>query len=219
LTLDKITVESFPPAPPLHKAARMALAYPAFFMEYDRVKPALGNATLERFLRRFLYREIMPALEQNPDDGTRIISAALEYLARGPQMMVTLTANGSICMHDIIVPCIERQLNAGGSVSYSAFVVASWLTYMRGIGPGVKNIEVIDPHRNVMRTKTSLASDPAVGLHGDIFGSRLCREDVFLAALRQHHQAIYAHGMRAALESLMREPRPASLRMIKNTPS
>jgi mannitol 2-dehydrogenase len=99
---------------------------------------------------------------------------------------------------------VRQQLAAGGEISRSAAVVASWARYAEGTDEAGEPIEVVD---RLAGTLTRLArrqyTDPDAFISNrELFGD-LADDKRFVTAYRSALTSLHERGARATLESLV----------------
>jgi mannitol 2-dehydrogenase len=103
-----------------------------------------------------------------------------------------------------LLPVIREQLKAGGEISRSAAVVASWARYADGVDEEGQPIEVVDRLRDVLTplAKRNRDNPDAFISNREVFGD-LVDDERFVRAYRATLASLYERGARATLESLV----------------
>jgi mannitol-1-phosphate/altronate dehydrogenase len=148
-------------------------------------------------------------IEKMAAPGTRIVS--LTVTEGGYNLsdvtVARLCAESSDRIPKWLLPVIREQLAAGGQISRSAAVVASWARYAEGVDEQGQPIEVIDRLRDslVPLARRQHQDPDAFIANRDVFGD-LAEQKPFVAAYRSALASLHQRGARATLESLARRP-------------
>jgi mannitol 2-dehydrogenase len=113
----------------LLNASHQALAHPGRLVGYRLVHEVTTDPLFAGFLLDYMTAEAIPTLRPVP--GVDLLGYANQLIERfsNPQVRDTvarLCANASDCIPKFLLPVIRQQLAAGGPVTRSAAVVASW---------------------------------------------------------------------------------------------
>jgi mannitol 2-dehydrogenase len=113
----------------LLNASHQALAHPGRQVGYRYVHEVTTDPLFARFLLDYMTSEAIPTLRPVP--GVDLPGYANQLIERfsNPEVRDTvarLCANASDCIPKFLLPVIREQLAAGGPVTRSAAVVASW---------------------------------------------------------------------------------------------
>jgi mannitol 2-dehydrogenase len=171
------------------------------------VHEAAEDPLVQAFLLGYMDEEATPTLPPVPGVDLGEYKHTLIERFSNPQVRDTiarLCAESSDRIPKWLLPVIRLQLEAGGQISHSAAVVASWARYAEGTDEQGEPIEVVD---RLADTLVPLArrqrADPGVfienrQLFGDLAGHERFRI-AYLSALASLHE----YGARATLESLV----------------
>jgi mannitol 2-dehydrogenase len=190
----------------LLNGSHQALCYFAYLAGCRLVHEAAQDPLFRRFLLGYMEHEAIPTLPPVPGEDLRAYSRTLLERFSNPQIRDTLARlceNASDRVPKFVLPVIRARLAAGGEVTRSAAVVASWARYAEGVDERGKPIEVVDRLRD---TLTGLArrqrKDPdAFITNRDLFGN-LASDGRFAAAYTSALASLHQRGARATLESL-----------------
>jgi mannitol 2-dehydrogenase len=113
----------------LLNASHQALCHPGRLVGYRFVHEVTTDPLFARFLLDYMTQEAIPTLRPVP--GVDLLGYANQLIERfsNPEVRDTvarLCANASDCIPKFLLPVIRQQLAAGGPVTRSAAVVASW---------------------------------------------------------------------------------------------
>jgi len=191
----------------LLNASHQALCYFGYLCGYRLVHEAAQDPLFQAFLLGYMDEEATPTLPPVPGVDLGEYKRTLIERFSNPQVRDTiarLCAESSDRIPKWLLPVIRLQLEAGGQISHSAAVVASWARYAEGTDEQGEPIEVVD---RLADTLVPLArrqrADPGVfienrQLFGDLAGHERFRI-AYLSALASLHE----YGARATLESLV----------------
>ena len=131
----------------LLNASHQALCYPGYLVGYRLVHEVTTDPLFDRFLMDYMTAEAIPTLRPVP--GIDVHQYARQLIERfsNPEVRDTvarLCANTSDLIPKFLLPVIRHQLAAGGPVTRSAAVVASWARYAEGIDENGERYEIDD---------------------------------------------------------------------------
>jgi len=137
----------------LLNASHQALAYLGTLAGYHYVHEACQQELFANFLMDYMVQEATPTLLPVPgiDLGTyrkelieRFSSAAVrDTLAR-------LAFDASERIPKFLLPVVRDRLAAGGDISRSALVIASWAAYLEGKDERGQPIDIVDKRRDLL---------------------------------------------------------------------
>jgi mannitol 2-dehydrogenase len=191
----------------LLNASHQALCYPGHLVGYRFVHEVTTDPLFARFLLDYMTGEAIPTLRPVP--GVDLPGYARQLIERfsNPEVRDTvarLCCNGSDCIPKFLLPVIRAQLEAGGPVTRSAAVVASWARYAEGTDENGRPHELDDdlavPLQAAARRQHR---DPAAFLDGNraVFGD-LADEPRFTAVYRSILASLLDRGVRATFAGL-----------------
>jgi mannitol 2-dehydrogenase len=191
----------------LLNASHQALCYFGYLCGYRLVHEAAQDPLFQAFLLGYMDEEATPTLPPVPGVDLGEYKRTLIERFSNPQVRDTiarLCAESSDRIPKWLLPVIRLQLEAGGQISHSAAVVASWARYAEGTDEQGEPIEVVD---RLADTLVPLArrqrADPGVFIENrQLFGD-LAGHERFRTAYRSALASLHAHGARATLESLV----------------
>ena len=131
----------------LLNASHQALCYPGYLAGYRLVHEVTTDPLFARFLLDYMTAEAIPTLKPVP--GIDIHQYARQLIERfsNPEVRDTvarLCANTSDLIPKFLLPVIRHQLAAGGPVTRSVAVVASWARYAEGSDENGETYEIDD---------------------------------------------------------------------------
>lgn len=191
----------------LLNASHQAIAYLGRLSGYRYAHEAVADPALARFVRDFMDHEATPTLRPVPGVDLAEYKTTLVERFGNPAVRDTLArlcAETSDRIPKWIVPMVRERLRAGGDVTRSAAIVASWARYAEGVDERGEPIEVVDRLADELtaRARTQRDGDPLAFLRDPtLFGSLVDEPrftEPYLAALGSLHRV----GAHATLEAL-----------------
>src|ERR1700750_1932381 len=131
----------------LLNASHQALCYPGYLAGYRLLHEGTTDPLFDRFLIVYMPAEATPPLRPVPGIDVHRYARQLIERFSNPEVRDTvarLCANTSDLIPKFLLPVIRRQLAAGGPVTRSAAVVASWARYAEGIDANGERDEMDD---------------------------------------------------------------------------
>jgi mannitol 2-dehydrogenase len=131
----------------LLNAGHQALCYPGYLVGYRLVHEVTTDPLFDRFLMDYMTTEAIPTLRPVPGIDVHRYARQLIERFSNPEVRDTvarLCANTSDLIPKFLLPVIRHQLAAGGPVTRSAAVVASWARYAEGIDENGERYEIND---------------------------------------------------------------------------
>jgi len=196
----------------LLNASHQGLAYFGHLCGYTYVHEAAQDPLLAEFLRAYMDEEATPTLDPVPGVDLGLYKQQLIERFSNPEIRDTiarLCAESSDRIPKWLVPVVRAQLSAGGPISRSAAIVASWARYAEGVDEQGRPIEIVDRRRDeVMARARRQSVEPTAFLQSpELFGDLGSDErfvEAYLAALRSLHE----RGARRTLEALVESVPP-----------
>jgi mannitol 2-dehydrogenase len=191
----------------LLNGSHQAMCYFAYLSGYRLVHEAAQDPLYQAFLLGYMDKEATPTLTPVPGVDLDGYKHTLIERFSNPYIRDTVTrlcAQSSDRIPKWLLPVVRQQLAAGGEISRSAAVVASWARYAEGTDEAGEPIEVVD---RLAGTLTRLArrqyTDPDAFISNrELFGD-LADDKRFVTAYRSALTSLHERGARATLESLV----------------
>lgn len=187
----------------LLNASHQALCYLGYLSGYRYAHEVCQDQMFVDFLLGYMDEEATPTL--SPVPGVDLFAYKRQLIERfaNPEVRDTLArlcAESSDRIPTWLLPVIRHQLDAGGTFSRSALVVAAWARYAEGVDEDGKPIEVVDRLRDeLMAAAQRQREDPdAFIANREVFGDLVDQEE-FVHAYRQHLDSLHRDGARLAL--------------------
>jgi len=190
----------------LLNATHQAMSYLGYLAGYRLVHDVAQDPTFAQFLLDYMILEATPTLAAVPGiDLAEYRTTLLERFAN-PGVRDTVARNCAFTSDRIpafLLPVIRRQLAAGGNITRSAAVVASWARYAEGVDEQGNPIEVIDKLKDQLTAAALRQRDePDAFIQvRSVFGD-LADNQRFTAAYRSALASLHQKGARATVEDI-----------------
>ncbi|PIO99835.1 mannitol dehydrogenase family protein [Pleomorphomonas carboxyditropha] len=189
----------------LLNASHQALTYFGYLAGYRYAHEVTGNPLFAKFLLDYMTLEGTPTLSPVPGVDLDDYRRTLIERFSNPEVRDTLArlcAESSDRIPKWLLPVIRCQLKAGGDISRSAAVVASWARYAEGTDEQGRPIEVVDRLKDrLMAIAAHNRDNPTAFIENrELFGD-LADEPRFVAAYREALASLHSAG---ALETVRR---------------
>ncbi len=184
----------------LLNGSHSALSYLSYLMGYRRVDLAMADPLIAQFVRAYMDHDITPSVPDVPGiDLAAYKDKLIERFANpaiGDQVQ-RLAEDGSQKIPNAILPCIEHQLQNGGSIKLAALALAGWFRYLSGTDEKVEAIEIKDPAKDKLQGRIKVSPQDPTGVLGieEIFG-RLGGNAKLIEEVRTALESLYAKGAR-----------------------
>jgi mannitol 2-dehydrogenase len=193
----------------LLNASHQGLCYPGYLVGYRLVHEVTTDPLFAGFLLDYMMTEAIPTLKPVP--GVDLHRYARELIERfsNPEVRDTvarLCANSSDCIPKFLLPVIRDQLAAGGPVTRSAAVVASWARYAEGTDENGEPHVIDDDLAAQLRAAAGqqrARPDAFLADNRAVFGE-LADDDRFSRVYGSILAALLEHGVRATFADLDR---------------
>jgi mannitol 2-dehydrogenase len=192
----------------LLNASHQALCYFAYLDGYRLVHEAAQDPLYRAFVRGYMDDEATPTLAPVPGVDLDEYKQTLIERFSNPEVRDTiarLCAESSDRIPKWLLPVVRAQLAAGGPITRSAAVVASWARYAEGVDERGEPIEVVDrlADRLTAIARRQRAEPDAFIANRELFGD-LADEPRFVEAYRSALKSLHERGARATLESIVK---------------
>jgi len=189
----------------LLNASHQALTYFGYLAGYRYAHEVTGNPLFAKFLLDYMTLEGTPTLSPVPGVDLDDYRRTLIERFSNPEVRDTLArlcAESSDRIPKWLLPVIRCQLKAGGDISRSAAVVASWARYAEGTDEQGRPIEVVDRLKDrLMAIAAHNRDNPTAFIENrELFGD-LADQPRFVAAYREALASLHSAG---ALETVRR---------------
>ncbi len=205
----------------LLNAAHSAMAYLGYLAGHEFIYQASADPLFARMIER-LWHEVAPTLPPLPIDVAQYQRELMQRFRNTalPHRTWQIAMDGSQKLPQRILNTVRDCIALGGAneggaeggarIDTLALVVAGWMRYVSGIDEHDRAIDVRDPlsaelARIAQETRGASAAlcERLLALEA-IFGSDLPRARPFVQRVRQHLEALFTNGTRAALAQATR---------------
>lgn len=191
----------------LLNASHQGLCYFAYLAGYRFVHDAAADPLFSTFLLNYMNREATPTLKPVPGVDLDEYKKTLIERFSNPEIADTiarLCAESSDRIPKWLLPVVRENLAAGGDVTLSAAIVASWARYAEGVDEQGEPIEVVDQLRDsLVPLAQRQRQEPLAFIQNtSVFGS-LADEPRFVEAYQWALDSLHRNGARATLEALI----------------
>jgi mannitol 2-dehydrogenase len=192
----------------LLNASHQALCYFGYLAGYRYAHEVCQDPLFSAFLLSYMDNEGTPTLAPVPGiDLDAYKHTLIERFSNAAvkDTLARLCAFSSDRIPKWLLPVIREQLAAGGRISHSVAVVASWARYAEGVDEQGRPIEVVDQLKDVLMAAAARQRDDpdAFVANRDVFGD-LIDDERFLEPYLATLASLHAVGSRATLEALVR---------------
>lgn len=210
--LERAGVQVVPDVTPYEKmklrllnASHQGLCYFAHLKGHRLVHEACLEPDMSLFLRRFMDEEATPTLDPLPGVDLDAYKSELIERFQNPEVKDTvarLCTDSSDRIPKWLLDVVREQLAAGGPVTLSAAIVASWARYAEGVDEQGDPIDVVDPMRDELMdiAKTQRDTIEAFIANRELFGDLIDFPDfrnAYVAALQSLHHVGAAETLHA----------------------
>ena len=190
----------------LLNASHQALAYLGSLAGYHYVHDVCQQELFADFLMDYMVREATPTLLPVP--GIDLDAYRKELIERFSSAAVRdtlarLAFDASERIPKFLLPVARDRLAAGGDISRSALVIASWASYLEGKDERGKPIEIVDKRRDLLVDAVQREQlDPLAFISlNEIFGD-LAANSRFVDAYLNARRSLWEHGTVSTLQRL-----------------
>lgn len=187
----------------LLNGAHSAIAYLGRLAGIDFVHEVMADEVLSSFVTTLMDDEVSPTLERPGGLSLDAYAEALRERFRNPALdhaTAQIATDGSQKLPQRVLATIRDRRSMGAPFSRLAFVVAAWIVYASGRGPGGTVFDVQDPFASRLTAIGQQADGDIDALVagflniGEIFGD-LGTDETFAMAVIRQLSAIWTHGV------------------------
>ena len=191
----------------LLNAGHQALCYFGYLAGYRLVHEAAQDPLFADFLLAYMNDEATPTLEELPGiDLDRYKRSLIERFSNAHvrDTIARLCAESSDRIPKWLLPVIRHNLAAGGQVTLSAAVVASWARYAEGVDEEGTPIVVVDRLADTLTASARRQHHDSLAFvrNEELFGN-LAEDGRFTSAYLAALRSLHDRGARATLEELV----------------
>lgn len=214
--LEKLGVQFVPDVSPYEKmklrllnAGHSVLGIPGAIHGHPTINACMEDAVFARFLRQFFDKEVSPVL--GPIEGIDLekYKDSLEERFANPNIKDSVSricAESSAKLPKFLIPTVQENLAAGGSIEYASLILAAWCYYSdQGVNENNEPLEIIDAMKAELHQAAENAQDGKLGFlsQPEIFGE-LVHNQRFVKKYLEFIQLIYKErNIRSLMHSLI----------------
>ncbi|MGB5952724.1 MAG: mannitol dehydrogenase family protein [Ornithinimicrobium sp.] len=191
----------------LLNASHQALCYVGFLSGYEYAHEVCQDETFVEYLMGYMEQEGSPTLPHVPDTDLADYRRTLIERFANPEVRDTLArlcAESSDRIPKWLLPVIKHNLSNGGSIDYSALIVASWARYAEGVDEDGEPITVVDRlSERVMEAAAHQDQDPLAFLRDPDLFDDLVEQDRFTDAYTAHLESLHTVGANETVTRLV----------------
>lgn len=193
----------------LLNASHQALCYFASLLGYRLVHEAVADPLIRELIVRYMDDEATSTLADVPGVDLPVYKATLVERFSNPGVRDTvarLCADSSNRIPSWLLPVIRERLRSGGSVRFSAAIVASWARYAEAVDEEGRVVDVVDTRKDVLipLAQSQRTSPRAFIENRSLFGD-LADDDRFVTDYLATLADLHTVGARTTLERLLSE--------------
>jgi mannitol 2-dehydrogenase len=190
----------------LLNAGHSLLGFTGALYGYTFIHEVVHDQLFARFLRDFMDIEVTPVLDEVPGINLDFYKNSLFERFGNPQIkdnVARICLQSSAKIPKFLLPTVNDQLKAGGSVNRSAFVVAAWCRYAEGSDEKGNKYPVEDDMKVVIQ-EAALRSrlDPLAFLKIETIFGDLAYSGQFTEAYQKALQCIYKNGVATSIREM-----------------
>lgn len=175
-------------------------------MGYSTIDEAISNPEIAKFLAVYLDNEVTPTLRNLEGvDLTKYKKTLVERFSNIyiKDQIERICSETSAKIPKFIMPTINGQLKAEGTITYAAFVIAAWAVYSLGVNEKNEAITIKDALQESLLAKAKLAAtNPAVFITmEEVFGN-LSQSETFTKSYTKAYNDIVAYGVEKCIIEL-----------------
>lgn len=193
----------------LLNGSHSALSYLSYLCGYRDVDLAMADPLIGQFVRAYMDHDITPSVPEVPGIDLDQYKATLIRRFANPAVrdqILRLAEDGSQKIKNAIVPCIEYQLEHGGSIRFAALALAGWFRFLSGSDEQMNAIPVKDPLAEPLtaRAKIEPRNPDQLLAMKDIFGPVVSTHPQVREEIAAALESLYTKGAKATLEAYLK---------------
>jgi len=195
----------------LLNASHQAMGYLGYLAGYRYIHEVMGDAQFVAFIRRLMDDEVTALLPPVPGIDLSAYKATLLERFANPKIgdqVARICTDGSDRMPKFLLPSLAEALEQGRPHRLLTLAVAGWFRYLRGVDEQGREIAIVDPLADELRTRANEGKDdprPLLGLRR-VFGP-LGQNDAWVSELSAALHELDARGAKATLSAYLASPR------------
>ncbi len=201
--LEKLGVQFVPDVTPYEKmkirllnAGHSVLGIPGAVHGHATITACMEDEIFASFMREFMDKEVTPRLGQVEGINLTDYKNSLEERFANPNIkdgVSRICSESSAKLPKFLIPTIQENLAAGGSINYGTFILAVWAYYSdKGVDINNNPIEIIDVRKKELHENAKQYEQDNLSFLRipDIFGN-LLENERFVKSYSKIIKAIY----------------------------
>ena len=201
--LEKLGVQFVPDVTPYEKmkirllnAGHSVLAIPGAVHGHPTINACMEDKILASFMRQFMDKEVTSLLGEIEGINLTDYKNSLEERFSNPNIkdgVSRICSESSAKLPKFLIPTIEENLLAGGSIKYGTFILVAWAYYShKGVDINNNPIEIIDKRKEELHQVAKQYEQDQLSFLKipDIFGN-LIENEKFVKLYSKMIEAIY----------------------------
>lgn len=190
----------------LLNAGHSVLGILGALLGYNTIDDVVNDASIKSFLIVFMDKEVTPSLGELK--GVDLKSYKKSLIERfGNQnikdQVARICSESSAKIPKFLMPTIKYQLSNQYNFSYSAFVIAAWAIYNKGIDENGNLLEITDAMKDELNQKALLSiNNPKLFLELDSVFGILKNSSPFVEAYESAYNKIIKYGIKKCVEDI-----------------
>ncbi|NCO03961.1 MAG: mannitol dehydrogenase family protein [Alphaproteobacteria bacterium] len=190
----------------LLNGSHSALSYLSYLMGYREVDKAMNDPLIAQYVRAYMDQDVTPSVPNVPGVNLDKYKDTLIKRFANPAIsdqVQRLAEDGSAKIPNSILPCIEYQLEHGGSIKLAALALAGWFRYLTGVDENTQAIMIKDPRANQLTAAMQVNPRSPISILGitEIFGTRLPLNNEFVTAIQDALDSLNEKGTRETVKA------------------
>ena len=190
----------------LLNATHQAMSYLGYLAGYRLVHEVAQDPTFARFLLDYMTLEATPTLAPVPGIDVATYRTTLLERFSNPGVRDTVARNCALTSDRIptfLLPVVREQLAAGGDITRSAAVVASWARYAEGVDEQGNPIDVVDKLKDQLTAAAERQrNEPDAFIQIRSIFADLADNEQFTGAYLAALESLHENGVRATVEHI-----------------
>ena len=180
----------------LLNAGHSVLGIPGALHGHSTINACMEDAVFARFMRQYMDKEVSPVLDTLEGIDIEKYKDSLEERFANPNIKDSVSricSESSAKLPKFLIPTLQENLTAGGSIEYATLILAAWCYYSdKGVDEKNEPLEIIDLLKAELYQAAMNTSEDALAFlyRPEIFGD-LVTNKIFVDKYSEHIQMIY----------------------------
>jgi len=172
--LEKSGVQFVPDVSPYEKmkirllnAGHSVLGIPGAIHGHPTIDACMEDAVFAKFMRQFMDKEATPVLDSIEGIDIEDYKDKLEERFANPNIKDSVSricSESSAKLPKFLIPTLQENLAAGGSIEYATLILAAWCYYSdKGINENKESLEIIDSMKAELHQASKNAQEDKLG--------------------------------------------------------